>query len=156
MMQFTHVYKDYSNMVMKYQADEKYSSLVLPIYMDEDRLYQEFLRLGTRLKGILMYASAYSMDKFGIPLVLTHIYRTQAEQDSIYRDDPKYKASPFPSVHQYNRGADARVTDMGVGKAKELAKEVNGLFVYRTGTTMQTCLVHDVGQGNHIHFQVAE
>jgi hypothetical protein len=100
------------------------------------------------LKAILAYTASYMMSEYKVPMVLTHIFRTQKEQEEIYGVGYKI-ASP----HQFNRAADARLTDLGVEKANEVAKHVNEVFPYGDGMH-KTVLVHDVGRGNHIHFQI--
>ena len=59
------------------------------------------------------------------------------------------------SVHYHGRGADARSWNMTRGEAEALVERVNEAWVYdpeRPGK--KACIMHDVGQGEHIHFQV--
>lgn len=132
-----------------------YKRTSLEILYDEERLVNEFIKLPVKLQEILWYASAYSKLRFNVQLVLTHIFRTQEEQDAIYKNDAKYKQKKYTSVHQLYRGADARLHDMGVENAKKLADHINSLFKYSPDSKLNTVLVHDVGQGNHIHFQIS-
>lgn len=133
-------------------SDKNYPLMSLILLFDEPKLQDEFLQVPVSLSSIVWYAAAISSGEFGTPLVITHIFRTHAEQDAIYKNDPKYNKAPFVSVHQYSRGVDARLHDMGVENAKKLAEKVNKKFPYGGGKS--TVLVHDVGQGNHIHFQI--
>jgi hypothetical protein len=124
------------------------------LLFDEPRLIGEFESLPSRIKKILWYSAALSSDEFNTPLVLTHILRTQEEQNEIYGNNQKYKLNPWKSPHQELRAADARLRDMGVKNANRLAEEINRIFPYDQVTGIKTVLVHDVGHGNHIHFQI--
>jgi hypothetical protein len=143
-----------SQLIKTYDNDPKYSKLNLPIYLDEPRLQAEWDKVDQRLKGIVLLSASIMLYEYNTPMVLTHIYRTQAEQDAIYATDMKYQKAPWQSVHQYHRGVDARVTDLGQSKANSLALKINSMFDYDQTKSKKVVLVHDVGQGNHIHFQI--
>jgi hypothetical protein len=88
------------------------------------------------------------------------IDRTQSEQDYIYTvlvDDStkaQYKLKPWLSVHQFKRGIDFRCSDM-TDEMKDFTKHFFAQTVYDgTQPGKLTCLIHDVGAGNHIHLQV--
>jgi len=59
------------------------------------------------------------------------------------------------SVHAYGRGADIRTRDWPAGLPEGLAHKINVLFVYDPERPEKQCaLVHNVGQGTHLHLQV--
>lgn len=143
-----------NRLVKAYSAEAKYQTLALPLFIDETRLISEWDKVKPALQTIVICAAGIMLYEYGTPMLLTHINRTQAEQDAIYASDIKYQAAPWQSVHQYYRGVDARVTDLGQAKAKSLAAKVNSMFSYDKTKSKAVVLVHDVGQGNHIHFQI--
>jgi len=132
----------------------KYPVMFLPILFDEERLITEFERLPTKLKKMVWFAATHVNSEWNVPLVLTHIFRTKNEQNEFYSGDKKYQENPWSSPHQDYRAVDIRLTDMGIKAAKELAEIINDLFPYDEDRTRNAALVHDVGLGAHIHFQV--
>lgn len=138
----------------KYNKNSELNQVNLPIFFDNSKLEKEFELVNSKLKGIVWYAAFLCIENFQSPLIITHILRTQEEQDEIYKNDKKYQKSPWKSVHQFNRGVDVRLHNIGIKNATMLAKKINSLFPYKKGTDKKTVLVHDIGHGNHIHFQV--
>lgn len=126
--------------------------LQFAMHFKTDELATQFASLDKRLQLVLAYANFWCITEFGKPLLITHLLRTWTEQQDIYKDDPKFRIEPFHSVHEFKRGGDASLRDLGVDNAKKLRDHINKVFPYGGGK--QTCLVHDVGHGNHIHFQV--
>ena len=126
----------------------------MDIKFRQPHLEEEFTKLNTKLKCITWYILCYVKETYGVDLECTQIFRTQAEQDEIYRDDPKYIKSPWMSVHQSWRGIDFSIKDLGAAKAKKMAAEVNEIFPYGKGS-LKTVLAHEVGShGFHLHVQV--
>jgi len=68
----------------------------------------EFHDVDFGLQQMLLFMDAYSQHFFQVELVVTELIRTDAEQDSIYGDDPEYQADPWKSYHQFKRAADLR------------------------------------------------
>jgi len=121
------------------------------------RLEQEFNNEIDKRLQFILYALAGRLEyrKKGT-LVITHLIRTQKEQDAIYTSekmDPKireqYLAHPFFSVHQYGRGADIGVAN--IKNPEEEVKWLNG----RIGYDKPTAILEDLGLGQHIHIQVS-
>ena len=121
------------------------------------RLEQEFNNEIDKRLQFILYALAGRLEyrKEGT-LVITHLIRTQREQDAIYTSekmDPKireqYLAHPFFSVHQYGRGADIGVAN--IKNPEEEVKWLNG----RIGYDKPTAILEDLGLGQHIHIQVS-
>jgi len=125
-----------------------------------ERLKQEFEdEIDKRLQFILFaFAKRLEYRKEGT-LVITHLIRTQKEQDAIYTSekmDPKirkqYLAHPFFSVHQFGRGAD-----IGVADIKNPEKEMEWLnerISYNGDLDKPTAILENLGFGRHIHIQV--
>jgi len=134
----------------------------VPIRFKTQHLAEQFELIRPSLRGILLDAAFFVSRKFGYDAVLTitDLIRTQAEQDSIYLNHPdptirqKYKEKPWSSVHQYGRGGDVRV-EYTNGEIKEILDYVNGHYVYDPSRPAKpTAIVHDAGNGKHIHMQV--
>lgn len=59
------------------------------------------------------------------------------------------------SVHAYGRGADIRTRDWPDYLKQRVADAVNLVFQYDPDRPhMQCAMIHDVGQGEHLHLQV--
>ena len=82
-------------------------------------------------------------------LYITHIFRTEAQQRKFYPKDPKKQ-----SVHQYWRGVDLGVQKYGLTKSGVLVDQINEEFPYdKRRPKIKTALVHNIGQGVHLHMQ---
>lgn len=81
-------------------------------------------------------------------ITLTDLYRTQEEQDAIYKDIPNYNKK---SVHQYWRGVDIRSRDFTIEEIEKIAQFMN-LITY--DVKHKTCIYHKVkGNVYHLHIQ---
>ncbi len=88
--------------------------------------------------------------------IITMIGRTDAEQDAIYKDDPKYKIKKFKSPHQFSHAADIRSSIFSSDEIKGiedyLNNKYNGINYYKW-----TARNHIVGNGAfHFHIQYAK
>ncbi len=104
-----------------------------------------------RLKKLIDLISLYVELKYKKNIMITGLIRTQAGQDSIYKDNPRYKKKPWKSVHQFGRGCDLRSWTFTMNQINDIKKFAN-MVPYREGK--KTCVVHNVGRGLHFHFQV--
>lgn len=140
---------------------------------EEKHLEHEFYyMIDKRLQSILYFIAGYLMVVHGVELVITQLHRTNEEQDDIYRShsdaevQAAYRANPWVSVHQVNRGADVRVRwpkklwsykylnrEEQDEIAADLDSQLDERFEYDFGRK-QTSVRHDVGRGDHIHIQV--
>lgn len=112
---------------------------------------KEFDELDSRLRIILFALEGYLKHKYNTSLIITHLWRSQKEQDEIYKNDPEYQKRPFKSVHQYYRGADISISTVS---GKKIANWLNVNFFYAPGKP--TALVHTVASwGIHLHIQVS-
>ncbi len=110
-------------------------------------------KIDERLKAMLFFLDYYVTQRYNKEIMITELIRTQAEQDIIYKDDPKYKKGPkWASVHQYGRGADLRVSEFTLDEIKDILDLLNKI-PYGDGRH-KTALIHNVGFGDHIHIQV--
>jgi hypothetical protein len=134
----------------------------ITIRFKEQRQAEQFVLIDPRLRGLLFDIAFFAGRRYGHILTVTGLLRTRAEQDEIYRNhiDPKkraaYKRAPWPSVHQFGRGADVRI-DFPVMWLKELMEYVNRRYPYDPARPeLLTALVHNAGSGEHIHLQVMD
>jgi hypothetical protein len=118
------------------------------------RQEEEFKAIKPKLRDIIYSAASYMLDKYKYEITITECLRTQAEQDDIYKNDPKYKVTPWRSVHQDGRGIDLRTNDMSKEMIADLTNFLNKIPYDPKRPEKKTCLVHDVGKGLHFHTQV--
>lgn len=74
----------------------------------ESRLHTEWNLLDMGIKNIIYFVGGYLYNEFGYPVVITTLYRTQEEQDEIYKDNEKYKMCSWKSFHQLGMAVDFR------------------------------------------------
>ncbi len=118
------------------------------------RQEDEFIRAKAKIKEIVLSAASYMMDKYKYEIVVTEVFRSQAEQDDIYKNDPNYKIKPWRSVHQDGRGVDLRTNDMTKAMIDDLRDYLNTIPYDPKRPEKKTCLVHEVdNHGNHFHIQ---
>lgn len=122
---------------------------------NSNRLREEFEELKVRnemLYNILLDCGNFCQEYFQKKVVITMIYRTDEEQDSIYKDDEKYKVKKFKSPHQFWHGADLRSSHLDTEQIEKLVNYLNGL--YNVGNYYKwTAKNHNVGLGDHFHVQ---
>ena len=111
-------------------------------------------KVSKKLKDIIKMGEEYSSIEFGQELTITDLIRTQEEQDRIYGDSENYQINPWPSVHQFGRGADLRVRDFTKEQIDKLTTFFNLITYDSNRSNKKTCLVHNVGQGLHFHIQI--
>ena len=110
-------------------------------------------KVSQKLKNIIVLGNEYALLELGKELTITDLIRTQAEQDFIYRNNPKYKVKSWQSVHQAGRGADLRVRGFSPKEIEKLKSFFNCFTYDISRPDKKTCTVHDVGSGNHFHVQ---
>jgi hypothetical protein len=116
------------------------------------RLADEFHRLHPNLKKILYWFSGWlEMNSQAKVLRITHLWRSQAEQEALYGSGIAKK-----SVHQFGRGADISVEGFlkAGDEVESIVERVNAEFPYGDHQH-RTAIYHQVGdRGWHIHLQV--
>ena len=115
---------------------------------DSNRLKLEYRELGvvnSGLKDIIKDLSEYTSSNFNKPITITHIGRTDKEQEEIYPGENK------TSPHQLNHAVDIRSWEFS---GEEIEKIVNYLNAkHNPNNYYTTALYHDMGYGIHIHVQ---
>lgn len=125
-----------------------------------DRIKKEWGsgKLDKRLQFIVIFLDWYCtnfikrIDGKKTDIQLTCIFRTQAEQDSIYGNNVKYKRKKWLSVHQFYRGVDIGVNAFSSDTKKLLCDLLNKHF--KNMGKSKVCIWHNVGLGDHFHIQV--
>lgn len=120
-----------------------------------EREGREFLQLKPRLKIIMTLLEQFFTVEFKKDILVTGCFRTQDEQDAIYKDNQKYQEKPWQSVHQFWRGCDVRVIDWTPKERDRTLMYLNSFTYDDTRPEMKTAIIHDVGAGNHLHVQVS-
>lgn len=131
------------------------------LFKNTERLETEFENsISPRLK-IILFATAEMLrySKLGT-LIITHLIRTQKEQDNIYTSQSilpvirdRYLTKKWMSVHQCGRGADIGVANLK--NPQQITKWLNDNFQYSKRTFKPTAILEDLGCGTHIHIQVS-
>lgn len=125
----------------------------LPLYFSNKFLAGQFHvsgLLNPRLRAVILYAAWFSEDMLNKPLIITHLFRTQAEQNSIYTDNKMYKTAPWKSVHQFGRGCDIRIRHLTETQQKHLRRKINTSFPYDAERSHPTAFL----ERSHLHLQV--
>jgi hypothetical protein len=115
----------------------------------------EGYKIHPELRKIIFTLAGYIQYRFQKDLVITEILRDKVMQDRYYRDNPKYRANPWKSVHQFGCGVDIRSYIFKENELVELVNFVNRNFSYDAQKSHQVALCHDIGWGKHIHLQVS-
>ena len=136
------------------ESEEEY--IPIRYKKDQQRLKDEFDRLGTEnayLQNIANELNDYTNKKFKKGIVITMIYRTQAEQDYLYRNSAKYAKKKFKSPHQFWHGLDIRSRTFTKAEIKEIVDWLNKKHNKNQGYYKWTAKCHNVGSGMHFHIQ---
>lgn len=121
-----------------------------------ERLKNELSELPDKnpeLYGLLMDLCAFVEANYKKDVVITMIYRTQEEQDWLYRDSAKYKKRKFKSPHQFWHAIDLRSWIYTEKERKEMVKFLNERGSAQNNYYNWTAKVHEVGN-NGLHFHV--
>lgn len=95
----------------------------------------QFTSLHPRLQALALFVDFYTQWKFRKEVLVTSMIR---------KGDP--------GVHGVGRGIDLRSRDFFPNDLNDINEIINRNWTYGKGKP--TCLIHDVGQGMHIHLQV--
>lgn len=104
------------------------------------------------LYNVLAEIDTYVWDKYQKNVIITMIYRTQAEQDYLYRNSDKYAKKKFKSPHQFWHGVDIRSRVFTRAEIKDIVAWVNRRY-NRENYYKWTAKCHDIGSGMHFHIQ---
>jgi len=126
------------------------------------RLNKEYLELPDIGKLILDYVDYFSQKEFGIEIMITHLFRTQDEQDYIYKGRTRkqgdtlrhYGKNPWYSDHQFWQAADIRTFHYKPEQVKKIIKFINENFRYNKDDSKKMVLYHQIGShGWHFHIR---
>lgn len=118
-----------------------------------NRIEQEYEQLKSKNKElfrIVEFADRQLEFVSSKNVVITEIYRTQAEQDRYYRGKKKFR-----SRHQDWLAVDIRSRHLNLFQISTIIDTINN--VYGDGNFYTTtAFYHDMGLGKHIHIQFKE
>ncbi len=130
---------------------------VKPIFISfkTKRIENEFAELINKnndLYDLLLDLSIHVKKTYNKTITITGLFRTQKEQDSIYKNDPKYKKKPFKSPHQFFHAVDLRTSTFTPLEITKITDYLNDKY-NPTNYYKFTALRHDIGLGDHWHIQ---
>ncbi len=130
---------------------------IIPIGYKNDniRLINEYIELkdqNLELYNILDGLNTYTNEEFKKNIVITMIYRTQAEQEYLYRNSKRYAQKKFKSPHQFMQGVDIRSRTFTQSEIKQIVAWLNQ-NKQRGNYYKWVAKCHDVGSGRHFHIQ---
>lgn len=123
-------------------------------------------RLRHELKDAVQYAARWLAAEFGMPLEITSIYRSFAEEEgilyAIYKArgyasaelERKAREDAYKSLHPRWRALDARIPNIPPDDVVRLLSEVNQAFPYDPHRIHLKTVLRHVGTADHLHFQV--
>lgn len=113
----------------------------------------KLLEKNKELHDLIIDLNSYAQDNFEQTVTITMIYRTQAEQDYLYRNSERYQKKKFKSPHQFWQAVDVRSLDFTERQIKELVDWINARM-NPTNYYRWTAKCHEVGgNGRHFHIQ---
>lgn len=113
----------------------------------EHRMMEEYFQLSRKLRLVLLTVEVL-MERFGAPLVLTSVIRTEEEQRELCK---KRRVEYRPSTHQFGRAVDIRISDLSIEDQDRLVHEINTKYQYDPNRpSLKTALLEE----DHIHIQV--
>src|SRR5262245_29059173 len=95
---------------------------------DDQRLIMEGISLqneNLELFNILKDCGRFCQDNFNKKVTVTMIYRTQEQQDELYKNDAKYQTKKFTSPHQYWHAFDLRSSTFDTQEREKLVNYLN-------------------------------
>ena len=128
---------------------------------DSVRLKTELIKLrkyNRPLLKLIIDLYHWVEDKYGKDVILTMIFRTQEEQDNLYKGitnskNIKYDEYPWKSPHQFWHAIDIRSRVYNEDEIEEIVRYLNNKY-NATIYYGKTAVVHEVGDyGMHFHIQ---
>ena len=118
------------------------------------RLRKEWVKLSSKNpRFYLMLINVFEL--FPTVPIVTNLWRSNAEQIRIYRNNAKFVKKPWRSVHELWRGCDVSIKNLTSEEIKAIVEAINEIYQYdKDRPTKKTAIHHDVGAGDHIHIQV--
>ena len=123
---------------------------------DSGRLKREHEELkdhNPSLFKLLSDLEEFVTKQFSKDVMITMIYRTQDEQDELYRNDPKYKTKKFKSPHQFWHSLDLRSKSFTGDEVLAIEKFLNDSYNLKNFYRW-TAKNHAIsGNVDHFHIQ---
>lgn len=123
---------------------------------ESERIKHEFVILRKEnepLARLLIDLYHYVDGKYNKDVVMTMIYRSQDEQDAIYKDNPRYEVKPWKSPHQFYQACDIRSRTFSDDEIKDIEEYLNNKY-NKSNYYKWTAKCHKVGDGAfHFHIQ---
>jgi hypothetical protein len=120
------------------------------------RLKKELKQLevnNPELHALIIDLYKWISDKFGKDTIITMIYRTQAEQDRLYRYSQKYQEKKFKSPHQFWHAIDLRTWIYTEEEIDQIVQYLNDKYNSRNYYSW-TAKAHAIkGNARHFHIQ---
>lgn len=127
----------------------------ITIMFGTEKLDADLPRVDSRIKALVFEAAA-CLARQGKPLVITCLLRDRATQEAIYQKAMSIGAKePIRSPHEDGRAVDISTRGLSDDVIAGLVDHLNRTFPYEGNPRFRTAIRHDVGQGDHIHIQVA-
>lgn len=124
-----------------------------------DRVCNEFEELQDKnyyLEDLINDVAQYCKKEFDKNITITMIYRTDEEQDNIYKDNERYQFKKFKSPHQFWQAVDLRSRDFTEEEITQLVDYINKKYNVQNYYKW-TAKNHEVnGHGEHFHIQYLE
>lgn len=125
---------------------------------DNSRLMEEHIDLidkNRKLYGMLLELNKFTNRRFKKPILITMIYRTQEEQDFLYKNNTRYQKKKFISPHQLWHSVDIRSHSFTASEIEEIEDWINDKYD-NSNYYKWTAKFHTVGHGKHLHLQFVE
>lgn len=117
-----------------------------------ERLFAEWKEiLDPRLKGVGYWLAQYMFEKYGRPLVISCIGRTETENDAV--GGVKWSSHLILKDRRWVYALDFRSRDLPVEEKPKLVQHITETW-NPPGHPFLYCLHHDSGAGEHIHINV--
>lgn len=103
------------------------------------------------LYGVVKELADWVEWEFGKDVVITQIWRSQSQQDILYKDNAKYKKKKFRSFHQIWAAIDLRSS---LYTKKEIKLIIEYLEEVYQDAQVYKVLYHKVGKNGGYHFHI--
>lgn len=126
------------------------SDLKFVIKFKDEEQFEEFKKVDIRIKAIVFYAAFEMKKDYDYDIVVTSVFRTDAEQKLLIKQG---KPAVKSSAHSDYRATDIRIKDFpNQSWIHHLEDKINFFFPRIDG--FKTALVHGEGDNKHLHLQV--
>ena len=150
---------DWEILEYEQEIEDFYKVVEVPIKVknNSERLMEELKDLdkkNSKLLDIIEDLHDFALENFNKGILVTMIYRTQKEQDYLYRNSERYAIRKFKSPHQFWHGVDLRSKTFSPEQIGRMVEYINEKY-NRENHYRFTADYHTVGAGYHFHIQFA-